>query len=91
MLLGQANANPGGVTPILDLTGCAAQQGVLLREKLCDRVSFSDKNYATEYRGGSRLEVWGGPRRGKYGGRKFFAATPFRLSENVGNAPFTSF
>ena len=40
---------PGGVTPILDLTGCAAQQGVLLREKLCDRVSFSDKNYATGF------------------------------------------
>ena len=30
----------GGGTPILDLTGCAAQQGVLLRQKLCDRVSF---------------------------------------------------
>ena len=30
----------GGGTSILDLTGCAAQQGVLLRKKLCDRVSF---------------------------------------------------
>ena len=29
----------GGSTPILDLTNCAAQQGVLS----CDRVSFSDK------------------------------------------------
>ena len=39
---------PGGGTPILDQTICAAQQGILL-QKLCDRVSFSNKNYATEY------------------------------------------
>ena len=39
----------GEGTPILDLPGCAAQQGVFLRQKLCDRVSFSDKNYATRY------------------------------------------
>ena len=64
----KVGCTPGGVTPILDLTGCAAhnfslkrtpcffffekpkkKQGVLLREKLCDRVSFSDKNYASGY------------------------------------------
>ena len=38
-----------GGTSILDLTGCADQQGVLSRSKLCDRVSFFDKNYATGY------------------------------------------
>ena len=39
----------GGVTPILHLMGCAAQQGILLQLKSCDRVSFSNENYATGY------------------------------------------
>ena len=39
----------GRGTSVLDETGCAAQQGVHLRLRLCDRVSCSDKNYATGY------------------------------------------
>ena len=44
----------GGGTPILDLTGCAAQQDVLCMVKLCNGVSFSDKKYATGY-----YNLWG--------------------------------
>ena len=36
-------------TPILDMPGCAVQQGVLSWQKLHDRVSFSDQNYAIGY------------------------------------------
>ena len=41
--------NSGGGTPILDLIGSATHQGALLWQKLCDRLSFSDKNYGTGY------------------------------------------
>ena len=41
-------------------------------------------------RGGSSLGVWGGPHGRNMGAGKFYVATPFRLSENVGNALFAS-
>ena len=71
------------------MTGCVNSGGlyaILLNS--CIQEANLPK-LANEIRGGSRVVVWGGPLRSKYG--KYFVAMPFRLSENVGRAPLLHF